>query len=108
LTADEVLRVDPGLRTVEARFTLPRTSPGASLQFAGDRVWVQAAVDLTPAGELTQRSIGIEQALFTVDDQGVADTVVIAGLTDGSATLTAEGDLVITSGGDVYRIQLST
>jgi hypothetical protein len=44
--------------------------------------------------------------MFLLNDHGVDRPIVLAGLVDGSATLTAEGDLVVTSGGDVYRVRL--
>jgi hypothetical protein len=103
----EVVRLDHAQWTVRARFALSQpVRQGASLHAVGSRVWVQTTVDLTPAADLDHVSLGVEDAMFLLNDHGVDRPIVLAGLVDGSATLTAEGDLVVTSGGDVYRVRL--
>ena len=102
----QLLWLDRGVTRVEAVGALPPGMTEAELHAAGDRVWATGSAELAPATESPTQSVAVEPVAALIDETGISATIVIAGGTDADLAVLANGELVVTSGGNAYRVTL--
>jgi hypothetical protein len=109
LAADgQLLWLDRDLTNVEAVGSLPPGMAEAELHVAGDRMWATGTADLAPAGGDSAQSVAVEPVAVVLDESGIEATLVIAGGQDADVAVLTTGELLLTSGGNVYRVTLPT
>jgi hypothetical protein len=102
----QLLWLDRSVTRVEAVGALPQGMTDAELHATGDRVWATGSAELAPATASPTQSVAVEPVAALIEDTGISATIVIAGGTDADLAVLATGELVVTSGGNAYRVTL--
>lgn len=101
-----LVRIDPESATIEGHSALPPGMDRAELGTTGGEVWAKGVADLAPAPDATTPSVAVEPVAVLLDGTGIATTLVLAGAVDVDLAVTTPGELVFTSGGDLFRVAL--